>query len=298
MFEEKENFESNTTQLTNIETQDIIDTPQTPELTTTPQRDEVITPENSSENITNTGVSTYISVPDITQEKQICNLKMLTPWDKINMWTVFLFVVITLIFFGKESFINLTKKITKYIRKFSFLINLIFISLFTAIFLYPQSFNSGISGDINLFTMFEFALTIILNSALTMYIITKYLKGKNVILKDNQVSFSGISFLKKSMWTFTLTSLLFFFFTEAKIAFIILYIVSSLTSLVIFNQFDFTKLKSLKIFSALMLSLQLFLIGSLVGIFSILLLGTILSGIYLSDFSENKKLLKILKNFI
>ena len=231
VFEDGNIFENNSdinlitdveTSMNNTTQQNDDETLQTSEMTTTPLKDEVITPENQTkENVKSTGVSTYISVPDITTEKQICNLKMLTVWDKINMWTVFLSIAILLIFFGKEGFEKLAQKITKVLKKFQFIINILFFALTITVFLYPKFFNSGISGNINIFTMIEFALFIFLNSATTIFIIEKFLKKKNFIFKDKKVSFSGISFLKKSLWTFTFTSLLFFFFTEAQIAYIL-----------------------------------------------------------------------------
>ena len=86
VFEDGNIFENNSninlitdveTSMNNTTQQNGDETIQTSEMTTTPLKDEVITPENQTkENVKSTGVSTYISVPDITTEKQICNLKM------------------------------------------------------------------------------------------------------------------------------------------------------------------------------------------------------------------------------
>lgn len=285
---------------TTIEGIDFIDNEEQSELTELPSKDEVITPENTinTEKAKSTGVSTYVSIPDIKEEKQLCNLNMLTIWDKINMWTVFLATVIILILFSKKSFNKAMEKITNILYKYKFIETILFFILTMAIFLHPTFFNSGISGDISFFTMSEFVLFIISNSALLTYIIVKHLKKKNFIFKDKDISFAGISFLKKSMWIFTLTGILFFFFTESKIAYITLYILSFFTLIITFNQIDFTKLNSIKKLIYLLISMQLFLIGSLLGLYLIIVIGSLFIGYYLSNPDENKNLKTIIKNII
>lgn len=300
MFEEESIFDTNQEPEITIESVDLVDNEEQSELTELPSKDEVITPEDTTniEHAKSTGVSTYVSIPDIKEEKQLCNLNMLTIWDKINMWTVFLSLAIVIIFFGKKSFNKAMEKITNFLYKYQFIGTVLFFILTMEIFLHPTFFNSGISGDINFFTMSEFVLFILSNSALLTYLIVKYLKKKNVILKDKDVSFAGISFLKKSMWIFTLTGILFFFFTESKIAFITLYILSFLTLIITFNQIDFTKLTSIKKLSNTLISMQIFLIGSLLGLYLIIVLGALLIGYYLSNEDENKNLKTIIKDII
>ncbi|MGN0929926.1 MAG: hypothetical protein ACI4N3_04765 [Alphaproteobacteria bacterium] len=298
MFEDEIILENTQEPITIIENVNLIDNEEQSELTQTPLKDEVIAPENPKTETKSTGVSTYISIPDIKKENQSCNLNMLTIWDKINMWTVFLSVVIVLIFFTRKSFKKLMEKISKFIEKYQFILNLLFLGFTMTVFLHPTFFNSGISGNINIFTMIEFVLFIILNSSLFTYLTIRFFKRKNFIFKDKDVSFSGISFLKKSMWVFTLTGILFFFFTESKIAFITLYIISLITLIIMFNQVDFTKLNSLTYFPYILFTLQIFLMGSLLGVYLILIIGTILTGYYLSNKDENKNLKNILKSLI
>lgn len=298
MFEDEIILENTQETKTTIGSISLIDNEEQSELTQTPVKDEVMAPENQKTETKSTGVSTYISIPDIKKENQSCNLNMLTIWDKINMWTVFLFVAIVLALFTRKSFKNLMEKVSKFIGKYQFLLNLLFLGFTMIIFLHPTFFNSGISGNINIFTMIEFVLFIILNSGLFTYLSIKFLKKKNFIFKDKDISFSGISFLKKSMWIFTLTGILFFFFTESKIAFIILYIISFLTLTITFNQIDFTKLNSLINFPYTLFSLQIFLIGSFLGVYLILIIGTVLVGYYLSNKDENKNLITTLNNII
>lgn len=301
MFEDKIILDDNQNE-DNIETSiithiDLVDDETLSELKT-PLKDEVMTPENHNTEIKSTGVSTYISIPDIKKEEKICNLNMLTVWDKINMWTVFLSVAIVLIFFTRNSFKKLINKLSIYMGKYQFILNLLLLCFTMTVFLHPTFFNSGISGDINIFTMIEFALFIILNSSLFTYLVVKFFKRRNFIFKDKGVSFSGIYFLKRSMWIFMLTSILFFFFTESKIAFIVLYFISCLTLMITFNQIDFTKLNTLVNFSYMLFAFQIFLIGSLLGIYLILIIGSILTGYYLSNKDDNHTLLTTLKNII
>lgn len=313
MFEEESILETNPiteSDETTIERIDLVDEePVTSEMPITPEeieylhqkhtaKDEVITPENTTNNTKSTGVSTYVSIPDIQEEKQLCDNNFLTVWDKINMWSAIILVVIALIFFTRKSFTNLIKKITNIFEKYKFILNIFFLIFTVYIFLYPTFFNNGISGKINIFTMLEFVAFIIINSALLTYIAIKYLKGKNKVFKDRNVVFSGIFFLKRSLWIFTLTAILFFFFTETELAFSFLYFCSFLTSIITFNQLDFTKLNEISKLPYIMLSIQIIIIGSLLGLYPVLIAGSILTGYYLSDKNENITLKTTLKDIL
>lgn len=268
------------------------------DLTEIPAKDKVITPENVTDNTKSTGVSTYVSIPDIQEEKQLCDNNFLTVWDKINMWSAIILVVIALIFFTRKSFANLMKTVTNIFEKYKAVLNIIFLVFTFYIFLYPTFFNNGISGKMNILSMIEFVAFIIINSALFTYIAMKHLKGKNKVLKDKAVVFSGIFFLKRSLWIFTLTATLFFFFTETELAFSFLYAFSFLTSIITFNQLDFTKLNEIHKLTYIMLAIQIIIIGSLLGLYPVLIIGSILTGYYLSDKNENITLKTTLKNIL
>ena len=245
-----------------------------------------------------TGVATYVSIPDINDTAPKCDYNLLTNYDKVNIWTSFFFIVFLILFMKREKFDNIISKITKFITNHQILLNLIFLITTMGIFLYPRFFNTGISGDINIFTMIEFSIFILLNASCFMYLKIRKLKSKNFILKDKEVDFAGMSFLKRSLWIFSITGLLFFFLTESKIAFIILYLLSSLALSFSYIKLDVKGLNAIKNLNIIFLSFQLFLIGSLLGIYVLLLTGSILTGYYLSNKDNTKKLYKIMKSII
>ena len=246
----------------------------------TPEKDEKTTEKTS------TGVSTYTSVPDIQKEPIDCKLNLLTGVDKFNLWIVFAIVFFALINFKKKRFTKYIEKMTNAFSRYSILFNLGLLGIIFTIFIYPKFFGTGISGRIDFFTMIEFATGIIINSVLFTFITICKAKEKNIIFKNKSYTFSGIDFLKKSLITFSFTSLLFFFFTESQVALTILYIFIFLTTLFYILQLPPEKLTLYKDMIKSGLALQFIIIGGLSGLYIILLYGTILSGYY---FPEVKK---------
>ena len=110
------------------------------------------------------------------------------------------------------------------------------------------------------------------------------------------MTFAGINFLKKSLITFSLTGLLFFFFTESQIALSLLYIFSILTSLFFFIEKDDTTIETYGNFYMIAQGLQIAIIGGLSGLYIIMLIGTLLTGYYyptikfiINSLKENKE---------
>lgn len=233
-----------------------------------------------------TGVSTYTEVPDITKQTTECKTNIISTIDKCNMVLVFISVAMLLIFFKKKYFNKFIEKITNIISNHCGILNVLGLALTFTIFSYPLFFGTGISGAIDIFTMFEFGIFIIINAFLIMFLIIKKAKEKNIIFKNKRQTFSGIDFLEKSLLTFSLTGLLFFFFTESSVALVLLYIFACLTSLFYFSQKNSDDLEKYTIFKFMFISIELGIIGILTGLFIIILLSAIMTGYYFPDFKK------------
>lgn len=256
-------------------------------------RNNVIKPEKKEE-IKSTGVSTYTEIPDINKENIKCNTNLISTIDKFNLWIVFATFVFIITNFKKRKFTKIVEKATEIIQKHCTILNIIGLVITFYLFTKPKLLGTGISGKLNVFTMFEFILFVILNASLLTFLFVNKIKIKEFILKNKKYSFSGINFLEKSLLTFSITGLLFFLFTESRIALIILYIFTSLTSFFFFIQNEKEKNELYKNYIYIISSISLALLGGISGLFIIMLIGATLTGYY---YPESKKTFETIKEF-
>ena len=252
------------------------------------QRENVQQPEK--EEVKSTGVSTYTEVPNINNENIKCNTNM-TWVDRFNLWLVFAFFVWAIVSFKKKKFTKLLEKITEKFSKYSALFNLILLLLSFSLFLYPKFLGTGISGKLDLFTMTEFALTTVINAIIFTFLSFKFLRRKQILFKKPK-TFSGITFLEKSLLTFSLTGLLFFFFTESQIALCLLYFFVILSSLFLFIQKNDEDVETYSNLYFIFISIQISILGALSGIYLLILTGALLTGYY---YPETKQTIQKIK---
>ncbi|MBP3615618.1 MAG: hypothetical protein J6J27_01775 [Alphaproteobacteria bacterium] len=262
--------------------------------TTELKRDSVQEPEKKEE-VKSTGVSTYTEVPSINKESIECNSNLISGIDRFNLWLVFAFFVWVLTSFKKRKFTRIIEKTTNIFVKYAGILNIILLIISFILFLYPKVLGTGISGKLDLFTIFEFALIIVINATVLTFLCFKFLRNKKILFKKPK-TFAGINFLKKSLITFSLTGLLFFFFTESQIALSLLYIFSILTSLFFFIEKNDTTIETYGNFYMIAQGLQIAIIGGLSGLYIIMLIGTLLTGYYyptikfiINSLKENKE---------
>ncbi len=277
----KNDFSENTTDTTTSNTEET----NAEEL----QRDNVQQPEK--EETKSTGVSTYTEVPNINKENTQCNTNMITWADKFNLWLVFAFFVWVLTSFKKKKFTKLIEKTTNIISKYSILFNFTLLCLSFILFLYPRILGTGISGKLDLFTMTEFALITVINAITFTFLSFKFLRNKQILFKKPK-TFSGINFLEKSLFTFSLTGLLFFFFTESQIALCLLYFFVTLSSLFLLIQMDEKDIETYTYFYLISASIQISILGALSGLYLIMITGTLLTGYY---YPEAKSIIQNIK---
>ncbi len=257
------------------------------------QRENVQEPEkenslSATEETKSTGVSTYTEVPSINKESIDCNTHLLSVMDKFNMLLVFAFIIWTLISFKKKKFTKIIESSTTFFAKYTGIINLVLLSLTFVIFFYPKFLGTGISGKLDLFTMFEFSLAITINAMVLTFLSINFLRNKKILFKKPR-TFSGILFLEKSLITFSLSGLLFFFFTESQIALSLLYFFILLSSLFFFmqkNEEEFLLIKELCIFA---LFAQTTIIGILSGFYPVILFSALIIG---STYQNTKQIYK------
>ena len=257
-------------------------------------RNNVIEPEKKEEikETKSTGVSTYTEVPDINKETIECNTNLISNIDKFNLWLVFATFVFVLANLKKRKFTKTIEKTTQIIQKHCAILNIIGLGITFYLFTKPNLLGTGISGKLNIFTMFEFIFFIILNASLLTFLFVNKLKTKGFIFKNKKYTFSGIHFLEKSLLTFSLTGLLFFLFTESRIALIILYIFTILTTFFFFLQKKAEENELYINFIYIISSISLALLGGISGLFIIMLIGATLTGYY---YPESKKTLDTIK---
>ncbi|MBR1544691.1 MAG: hypothetical protein IJ638_01965 [Alphaproteobacteria bacterium] len=171
------------------------------------------------------------------------------------------------------------EKTTDIISKYICLINIVLLSVAFLLFLYPKFLGTGISGKLDLFTMFEFAVIISINATIFTFLSFRFLRNNKIVFKKPKV-FSGIKFLRRSLLTFSTTSLLFFFFTESQIALSLLYFFVIISSLFFFIDKKDEEIEVYKNLSFILASIQFAIIGGLSGLYIIMLIGTLLTGYY------------------
>jgi hypothetical protein len=243
------------------------------------------------------GVSTYTSVPAIGGGAPDCDFRTLTSWDKLNLWSVIIAVAFIALFHAHEIFQAAVRRTAGYMKKYAAAITTILLALTFAIFSKPDFFKTGISGNINIFTLIEFSAIIILGATTLTYTLAKAMCERNIIFKDREASFAGMKFLLWSSWTFLLTSILFLFFTESEIAFITLFIFACGNAAVMLIKPDLNALKGLKKLTAISIALQIALLGSLLGIYLIAAAGAAFAGECLS-LEDNRRIKNILKSLV
>ncbi len=253
------------------------------------QRNNVQQPEK--EEVKSTGVSTYTEIPNINNENIKCNTNM-TWVDRFNLWLVFAFFVWVIVSFKKKKFTKLIEKTTEKLSKYSVFSNFTLLLLSFSLFLYPKLLGTGISGKLDLFTMIEFASIIIINAITFTFLSFKFLRKKEILFKKPK-TFSGISFLEKSLLTFSLTGLLFFFFTESQIALCLLYFFIILSSLFLFIQKDNNEIEVYNNLYLASISIQISILSALSGLYIIMLIGSLLTGYY---YPETRQAILTIKN--
>lgn len=295
MFEDNPFYNENITEETNeTTTSENTDITTSDENIATDEVKETIvqTPDIEKVEKKSTGVSTYTEIPDITKENISCDSNLINMADKFNLWLVLITIILLLVNAKKKRFANIAEKFTNFISKHSIMISFVALVLITTIFSYPKFFRTGISGKLDIITMLEFSIFTLINSAfITTTAITKA-REKNILFKNKTYNFSGISFLIKSLISFSFTGWLFFLFTESQIALGLFYFFIMLTTLIFVLHQNHETLDEYKKLKYIIVALQISLIGTLTEVYIVLLIGAILTGLYFPDAKDTIKFLR------
>jgi hypothetical protein len=243
------------------------------------------------------GVSTYTSVPDIAGASREDASGMLAASDKLNLWSVAAVIAVVMMLRQSGAFENALARISGFLRRFALLALAMLFAAAFSIFTLPYAFKTGVSGDINALAMLEFGVVIFLNATSVVCLAAVFLRAKGLI-RGEAAAFPGIKFLQLSLWTFLLCALLFLFFTESNIAFMALYCFAFLNAAAMFAKLGAAELSSLEKWIPAAIGLQLALVGSLVGVYAVLMAGAVLAGAPLSSPDDRKRFVRILGKMV
>jgi hypothetical protein len=251
-------------------------------------------PESSATgSLPSTGVSTYASVPAIGSEAR-CDAGMLRAYDKLNLWSVLAVVVLLAVAARGEKFEGFLARVAKFLRKYAVLWLAALFGATLAAFTFPRALGTGVSGDISLFAMLEFGLAVFLNATAATFLAVSCLRRRGM-LADEPTSLAGVKFLQMSLWTFLASALLFLFFTESRIAFVTLYVFAVANAWLMFSKVDGADLRSLDKAVSLFIGLQIALLGSLTGIYLVLMAGAVVAGYSLASTDGRRRLARIFR---
>lgn len=184
------------------------------------------TQDNSKIKQKKSDLSYYVEVPDIVNSVKQCNEKVLSNIDALNLFGIFLLSLITFIF--KNKLKNIVDKLLLKNSKYSlFNICLNFV-LTVIIFVYSNSFGTGIPGKLSTTIKIDFLMILYITAFGIISLFIHYLNEyKNILTKP---LFPGINFLIKSLIVFDIIASALFIFTESFIAFWIVFIFNLLLS--------------------------------------------------------------------
>ncbi|MDR1476701.1 MAG: hypothetical protein LBI17_01070 [Rickettsiales bacterium] len=265
--------------------------------TAPPEQTSETPPESSATGtLPSAGVATYTSVPDIGSDAP-CAAGTLRAYDKLNLWSVLAVVALLVAAAKGGRFESAVNRVARFLRKYALLSLAALFGAALMAFTFPRALGAGVSGDMSLFAMLEFGFVVFLNATSSAYFAVSYLRRRDA-RGDGPVSFDGVKFLQMSMWTFLASALLFLFFTESRIAFMAFYAIAAANAWLMFSKLCGADLRSLDRTMPASIGMQLAILGSLTGMYLILMAGAVLAGRSLASPDERRRVARILKRMV